>query len=58
MPNTKKGVVLTGAKQTTIEERPLPQPGPGEGIVKIALCGICGSDLHGYTGASGRRTPK
>lgn len=48
MPNTKKGVVLTGAKQIAIEERPLPTPGPGEGIVKIELCGICGSDLHGW----------
>ena len=48
MPSTKKGVVLTGAKKITIEERPLPTPGPGEGIVEIELCGICGSDLHGW----------
>jgi (R,R)-butanediol dehydrogenase/meso-butanediol dehydrogenase/diacetyl reductase len=48
MSNTKKGVVLIGAKQITIEERPLPKPGPGEGIVKVELCGICGSDLHGW----------
>lgn len=48
MPNTKRGVVLTGARQISIEERALPVPGIGEGIVKIELCGICGSDLHGW----------
>ena len=48
MPNTKRGVVLSGTKEITIEERPLPTPGSGEGIVKIDLCGICGSDLHGW----------
>lgn len=48
MPDKKKGVVLTGAKQIAIEKRPLPKPGPGEGIVKVELCGICGSDLHGW----------
>ena len=48
MPDIKRGVVLSGTKQITIEERPLPSPGPGEGVVKIEACGICGSDLHGW----------
>ncbi|MBI2913380.1 MAG: alcohol dehydrogenase catalytic domain-containing protein [Chloroflexi bacterium] len=26
-----------------------PQPGPGEVVVAVAYCGICGSDLHEYT---------
>jgi len=26
-----------------------PRPGPGEVLVKVSLCGICGSDLHEYT---------
>jgi (R,R)-butanediol dehydrogenase/meso-butanediol dehydrogenase/diacetyl reductase len=30
----------------TIEERPEPEPGPGELVVGVAACGICGSDLH------------
>jgi threonine dehydrogenase-like Zn-dependent dehydrogenase len=29
-------------------EAPVPKPGPGELLVKIAVCGICGSDLHIY----------
>ena len=38
-------------------EMPRPVPGPGEVLVRIAACGICGSDVHGYDGSSGRRIP-
>jgi L-iditol 2-dehydrogenase len=34
-----------------------PLPGPGEVRIRVAACGICGSDVHGYTGESGRRIP-
>ncbi len=39
------------------EERPEPEAGPGQAIVAVRAVGICGSDVHGYTGESGRRTP-
>jgi threonine dehydrogenase-like Zn-dependent dehydrogenase len=29
-----------------VEERPIPVPGPGDVLVKVRACGICGSDLH------------
>jgi 2-desacetyl-2-hydroxyethyl bacteriochlorophyllide A dehydrogenase len=29
-----------------IEEVPYPMPGPGDVVVKVAACGICGSDVH------------
>ncbi len=29
-----------------IEEIPYPVPGPGEVVVRLAACGICGSDVH------------
>ena len=32
----------------TIEERPMPVPGPGEVLLRTRLCGICGSDLHQF----------
>jgi L-iditol 2-dehydrogenase len=32
-----------------------PQPGVGEVLVKVRACGICGSDIHGMDGRSGRR---
>ena len=34
----------------TIEELPVPQPGPGEVLVKVAACGVCHSDLHAIDG--------
>ncbi len=39
----------------TIEHVPVPEPGPGEIRIRVARVGLCGSDLHGYTGESGRR---
>jgi (R,R)-butanediol dehydrogenase/meso-butanediol dehydrogenase/diacetyl reductase len=30
----------------TVEERPDPKPGPGELVLRVKSCGICGSDLH------------
>ena len=32
--------------QLTVEDLPVPEPGPGEVLVKTLACGICGSDLH------------
>lgn len=29
-----------------IENRPVPEPGPGQVLVRTVACGICGSDLH------------
>lgn len=34
-----------------------PEPGPGEVLIRIAVTGVCGSDLHGFTGENGRRVP-
>ena len=33
-----------------VEEVPVPKPGPGEVIIKVRACGICGSDLKAYHG--------
>lgn len=38
-----------------LEERPDPEAGPGEVVVEIRASGICGSDVHGFMGATGRR---
>ena len=35
----------------------MPRPGPDDVLVKVKACGICGSDVHGYDGSSGRRIP-
>jgi L-iditol 2-dehydrogenase len=40
-----------------LQERPDPRPGAGEVVVAVRAAGICGSDVHGYLGATGRRRP-
>jgi L-iditol 2-dehydrogenase len=32
--------------QLQLRELPTPEPGPGEVVVQVAACGICGTDLH------------
>lgn len=49
-----KAVVITSKLEMEQLDRPLPEPGPGEVRLRIAYCGVCGSDLHYYTqGANG-----
>jgi len=38
--------VYVGDGRITVEQVPCPEPGPGEVLVEIAECGICGSDMH------------
>ncbi|MGI6037224.1 MAG: zinc-binding alcohol dehydrogenase family protein [Limnochordia bacterium] len=46
-----KAIVLVEPGQFRIEERPVPEAGPGEALIKVRAAGICGSDLHGYRGS-------
>src|SRR5262245_9586005 len=51
MPATMKAAVVRAFGQPlTIEEAPIPNPGPGEVLVKIAACGVCHTDLHAADG--------
>lgn len=52
-----KSLLLKDYLQLELADFPQPQPGPGEVLIRVAACGICGSDVHGYDGASGRRIP-
>src|SRR5579872_2335568 len=36
---------------------PEPEPGPGDVLIRVKACGICGSDVHGLDGSTGRRLP-
>jgi L-iditol 2-dehydrogenase len=36
---------------------PVPDIGDDDVLVRVKACGICGSDVHGYDGSSGRRIP-
>jgi L-iditol 2-dehydrogenase len=52
-----KALLLSKYRQFEVAEMPIPTPGAGEVLIRVAACGICGSDVHGYDGASGRRIP-
>jgi len=52
-----KALLLSEYKKLEIADLPMPSPGPGDLLVCVAACGICGSDVHGYDGSSGRRIP-
>src|SRR5215468_9841185 len=52
-----KALLLSEYKKLQIADVPVPVPSPGEILVRVAACGICGSDVHGYDGSSGRRIP-
>ncbi len=53
-----KALVLTAPSKFKFDPAfPDPQPAAGEVLVDVRACGICGSDIHGMDGRSGRRQP-
>ncbi|MBR0844185.1 alcohol dehydrogenase AdhP [Bradyrhizobium liaoningense] len=50
MPTMKAAIVKQFGKPLVIEEVPVPQPGPGEVLVKVRACGVCHTDLHAASG--------
>ena len=52
-----RALVFHGPWDMSVEDRPEPEPGPADTLLEIIATGICGSDLHGYTGQTGRRHP-
>src|ERR1700751_5569903 len=45
IPTTMRAVVYRGVNDMRVETVPVPAIGPGELLVKVATCGICGTDL-------------
>lgn len=43
-----KAVRWHGVRDVRVDEVAEPRPGPGEVLVEVAACGLCGSDLHEY----------
>ena len=52
-----KAVLYEKPWTMTVVDLPKPIPGEGEVLLSIRAVGICGSDIHGFTGESGRRSP-
>ena len=50
IPKTMRAAVLCGPQDIRLLDRPVPQSGPGEVLVQVAMCGTCGTDLKIYDG--------
>lgn len=52
-----RALVLTDWWKLDVEEVEPLEPGAGDVVIDVVATGICGSDIHGYTGENGRRSP-
>jgi L-iditol 2-dehydrogenase len=52
-----QALVLTDYRKLELADVERPMLGPTDVLIRVAACGICGSDVHGYDGSSGRRVP-
>ncbi len=52
-----KALVYQGPWTMTLEDVPVPEVGPGQVRIAVKKVGICGSDVHGFIGKTGRRIP-
>ena len=48
---------MTDYKTFEVQDVPTPDVGPQDVLVRVEACGICGSDVHGMDGSTGRRRP-
>ena len=52
-----QALLLRKYKELELAEMPVPAIGPDDLLVRVKACGICGSDVHGFDGSTGRRIP-
>jgi len=52
-----KALLLTAPSRLEFTDCPDPIPADDEVLLRIRACGICGSDIHGWDGSTGRRRP-
>ena len=55
MSETMRAVLLRGWDDLAVEEIPRPEPGPGEVLLRVGACGICGTDLKMVSGGFEKR---
>lgn len=52
-----KALMLTKYNNFEVQDAPMPKVGQYDVLVRVKACGVCGSDVHGMDGSSGRRIP-
>ncbi|HHE70938.1 MAG TPA: L-threonine 3-dehydrogenase, partial [Chloroflexi bacterium] len=45
-----RALVIGSPGVAEVAEVPMPSPGPGEVLIRVAACGICGTDVHIFRG--------
>ncbi|MFD1719631.1 zinc-dependent alcohol dehydrogenase [Georgenia deserti] len=50
VPESMRAAVMFGPGDIRVVDKPVPRPGPGEVLVKVSVCGMCGTDLKIYDG--------
>lgn len=43
-----RATLITGERTTSVIDVPEPEAGPGRAVVDVALCGVCGTDVHAF----------
>jgi L-iditol 2-dehydrogenase len=52
-----RALLLSEYKKLSVVDMPVPPVADDEVLVRVKACGVCGSDIHGYDGSTGRRIP-
>ncbi len=52
-----KALVMNTYNEMEIEDFPIPECGDDDVLIRVKACAICGSDVHGMDGSTGRRIP-
>ena len=52
-----RALLLSEYKTLSVVDMPVPAIAEDEVLVRVKACGMCGSDIHGYDGSTGRRIP-
>ncbi len=52
-----QALLLTAYRKLELTDLDRPAIGPHDVLIRVGACGICGSDVHGYDGSTGRRIP-
>ena len=55
-PTTYRALVMTEDHRMVLRDRQAAEPAPGDAVVEVIATGICGSDIHGLAGDTGRRS--
>ena len=52
-----QALLLEEYKKLDVVQMPVPEIAANDVLVRVRACGICGSDVHGFDGSTGRRIP-